>query len=48
MTHNVVDVNGVHVKFPYPLYDTQKLYIEKLVTALSKGENALLESPTGS
>ncbi|XP_053993000.1 regulator of telomere elongation helicase 1-like isoform X2 [Hylaeus volcanicus] len=47
MTQYGIDVNGIHVKFPYPLYDAQKLYIEKLVTALSKGKNALLESPTG-
>ena len=40
-------VAGVPVDFPYEAYDVQLAYMEKVVLALSRGQNALLESPTG-
>lgn len=43
----VIDINGVLVKFPYQPYDVQRNYMEKVIEALDKGENAILESPTG-
>ncbi len=41
------DVAGVPVDFPFEAYDVQLAYMEKVVLALSRGQNALLESPTG-
>ena len=40
-------VAGVPVEFPYEAYEVQLAYMEKVVLALSRGQNALLESPTG-
>ena len=40
-------VAGVPVDFPYEAYEVQLAYMEKVVLALSRGQNALLESPTG-
>lgn len=42
-----IDINGVPVKFPYQPYDVQRKYMEKVIEALDKGVNAVLESPTG-
>ena len=33
--------------FPFEPYPPQKMFIERLIEALQRGENALLESPTG-
>ena len=41
------DIAGVPVDFPYDAYDVQLAYMEKVVLALARGQNALLESPTG-
>ena len=41
------DIAGVPVDFPYEAYSVQLVYMEKVVLALSHGQNALLESPTG-
>lgn len=42
-------VMGHRIRFPYPKpYPTQKIFMNKVLMALTKGENALLESPTGS
>jgi regulator of telomere elongation helicase 1 len=43
-TYNVA---GVPVDFPFEAYPVQLVYMEKVVIALERGENALLESPTG-
>lgn len=42
-----IEINGVDVKFPYKPYDVQRHYMEKVIEALDKEENAVLESPTG-
>ncbi|AFZ81629.1 DNA repair helicase, putative [Theileria equi strain WA] len=40
-------IEGVEVRFPYPPYQSQKLYMEAVIKAVKNGKNALLESPTG-
>lgn len=42
-----VDVRGVRVHFPFRPYKCQETYMEKVLDALLRSENALLESPTG-
>lgn len=42
-----LDVCGVAVDFPFQPYDSQLVYMEKVVQALSSKQNAILESPTG-
>lgn len=37
----------MNINFPYDAYECQLAYMEKVVEALQKEENALLESPTG-
>ena len=44
---NVVAINGIEVKFPFQPYQVQHDYMSKVIEALQKGENAVLESPTG-
>ena len=44
---NVVAINGIQVKFPFKPYQVQHDYMSKVIEALQKGENAVLESPTG-
>ncbi|CAK9068437.1 unnamed protein product [Durusdinium trenchii] len=41
------DIEGVSVEFPHEAYDCQLEYMRSVVRALEHGENALLESPTG-
>lgn len=38
---------GHTVYFPFPPYNCQVDFMSKLIKALNTGENALLESPTG-
>jgi len=40
-------VRGVTVDFPHTPYDCQSVYMERVIEALQEGQNALLESPTG-
>ncbi|KAG0329215.1 Fanconi anemia group J protein [Dissophora globulifera] len=40
--------HGVKIKFPFTPYKSQKDMMSRIVEALQKKENALLESPTGS
>ncbi|SBT78985.1 DNA repair helicase, putative [Plasmodium ovale] len=40
-------INDVEVYFPYELYDCQYNYMQSVLNALKKKENAILESPTG-
>ena len=41
------NVEGIDVEFPYDPYPSQKEYMRKVILSLERGENALLESPTG-
>jgi regulator of telomere elongation helicase 1 len=42
-----LQLRGVDVTFPFSPYDGQRTFMERLIEALQGGENALLESPTG-
>lgn len=41
------DIAGINVDFPFEAYSAQLVYMEKVILALKAGDNALLESPTG-
>lgn len=41
------NIRGVTVRFPYAAYDCQIALMEKVIESLQNGNNALLESPTG-
>ncbi|GAQ79984.1 Helicase [Klebsormidium nitens] len=43
----VYTLRGVQVDFPFSAYDCQLVYMERVIQALQTGQNALLESPTG-
>lgn len=43
----MVEIHGIRVHFPFKPYPCQELYMKKVMDALLRGENALLESPTG-
>lgn len=40
-------IRGYDVEFPYKPYGVQLGFMAKVLTALDKSENALLEAPTG-
>lgn len=42
-----IELRGVKVHFPFKPYACQESYMEKVMDALFRSENALLESPTG-
>jgi regulator of telomere elongation helicase 1 len=42
-----VVTHGVTIRFPFEPYECQKVYMEKVIEALQRSQNALLESPTG-
>lgn len=42
-----VVLNGVPVRFPFEPYEVQKTYMSKVIDCLQRGENGILESPTG-
>ncbi|XP_071452899.1 regulator of telomere elongation helicase 1 homolog [Hetaerina americana] len=42
-----VIINGVPVNFPFQPYDVQVAYMSKVIECLQKGQNGILESPTG-
>ncbi|XXQ39088.1 Helicase ATP-binding domain-containing protein [Plasmodiophora brassicae] len=44
----VYSLRGIDIEFPFDAYPCQVRYMESVVEALQKGQNALLESPTGS
>jgi len=46
-TMPTLNIAGVSVDFPFEPYPVQLVYMEKVIMALDAGENALLESPTG-
>ena len=39
--------NGIRVEFPFEPYDIQKEYMRQVIDSIRNGENAMLESPTG-
>ena len=41
------DILGITVRFPYNAYDCQIKLMETVISGLQRGDNALLESPTG-
>jgi regulator of telomere elongation helicase 1 len=43
----LVEINGIEIKFPFEPYQLQRDYMTKVIEALDKQENAVLESPTG-
>ena len=43
----LINLREVPIFFPFKPYDIQRDYMEKVLEALQKGENALLQSPTG-
>lgn len=43
----LVEINGIEIKFPFEPYQLQRDYMTKVIEALNKQENAVLESPTG-
>jgi regulator of telomere elongation helicase 1 len=43
----IYEIRGINVDFPYSAYDSQLLYMEKVIQSLQERRNALLESPTG-
>jgi primosomal protein N' len=42
-----VNILGTEVYFPKKPYDIQVAYMSKVIESLDKGQNALLQSPTG-
>ncbi|XP_067447279.1 regulator of telomere elongation helicase 1 isoform X2 [Thunnus thynnus] len=42
-----LSLNGVTVNFPFPPYDCQKDYMQKVLQCLQERVNGVLESPTG-
>ena len=42
-----LELRGIEVHFPFKPYKCQETYMEKVIDALNRSENALLESPTG-
>jgi regulator of telomere elongation helicase 1 len=42
-----IELRGINIHFPFRPYDCQRTYMERVVDALLRSENALLESPTG-
>lgn len=42
-----LELRGIRVHFPFKPYPCQESYMEKVLDALFRSENALLESPTG-
>ncbi|KAJ3053911.1 Regulator of telomere elongation helicase 1 [Rhizophlyctis rosea] len=41
------DLKGITVLFPFPAYNCQLNLMKKMISSLQSGQNALLESPTG-
>ncbi|ETL25696.1 hypothetical protein L916_20483 [Phytophthora nicotianae] len=42
-----LEICGIPVEFPFPPYDSQLIYMEKVLLSLTSKQNAILESPTG-
>ncbi|XP_076816262.1 regulator of telomere elongation helicase 1-like [Clavelina lepadiformis] len=43
----VITIRGIDIEFPFKPYDVQLDYMTKVIEALQTGQNAVLESPTG-
>ena len=48
MTSHEYTISGVKVIFPVKAYPSQVAMMAKIITGLQRGQNSLLESPTGS
>lgn len=46
-TQQYVAIHGYNVYFPYEPYGVQKVLMDNVLKALTRGEHAILESPTG-
>ena len=42
-----LEICGIPVEFPFQPYDSQLIYMEKVILSLTSKQNAILESPTG-
>lgn len=42
-----IQIRGVDVDFPFPPYECQVSFMEKVIQCLQEGKNGILESPTG-
>lgn len=42
-----LEIHGIRIHFPFRPYECQEAYMTKVMEALIRSENALLESPTG-
>ncbi|KAL3666229.1 hypothetical protein V7S43_009014 [Phytophthora oleae] len=42
-----LEICGISVEFPFPPYESQLIYMEKVLLSLTSKQNAILESPTG-
>ena len=42
-----LEICGLPVEFPFQPYDSQLIYMEKVISSLLGKQNAILESPTG-
>ena len=46
--HELVNIRGINIYFPYKPYPPQQIYMEKVISTLNKqGSISALESPTG-
>jgi superfamily II DNA or RNA helicase len=43
----LLDICEIPVEFPFQPYDSQVIYMEKVIMSLKNKQNAILESPTG-
>ncbi|XP_021350741.1 regulator of telomere elongation helicase 1-like [Mizuhopecten yessoensis] len=43
----MISLRGVHINFPFEPYACQEAYMDKVLESLQTGQNAVLESPTG-
>lgn len=47
VSNQLLNIRNLQVKFPYDPYPCQRIFMEKVIEVLQQGQNALLESPTG-
>ena len=46
-TEHKYTLRGIDIIFPFPAYDCQLIFMERVIESLQTSSNALLESPTG-
>ena len=42
-----LEIHGIEIDFPFEPYESQIVYMTKVIESLTKEKHALLESPTG-